>query len=239
MLWDKQKQSWPDTFSAASSSGSEVVGGRPTFHIHDAELDAIGEQEHLQQRASMSGTTKVSSCSPTPGSLVVADEQVRTGQARDAVDGARFLDFTAILELVAEADELDGLSVDPDQLRRRIGAAHWPTCRAGQSRWRDTVGGRAQRQRPRPLPTGAVRARRGGHDNIPPGAADAPRPVAGPFAHFDDAVWRGSGRTRESGTVGARRTATRVLRPTDDRRVAVTINGRCMIILCSVSRSMT
>ncbi len=58
-----------------------------------------------------------------PGIIVLPDEQVRKGQVRVAVDGDMFLGFSAILELVAEAVELDGLFVDPDHMRRGIGAA--------------------------------------------------------------------------------------------------------------------
>ncbi len=97
--------------------------GAPTFHIRDAKLDEIGALEHLQTRASMIWDDDRVFLLANPGIIVLPDEQVRKGQVRVAVDGDTFLGFTAILALGAEAVELDGLFVDPDHMRRGIGAA--------------------------------------------------------------------------------------------------------------------
>ena len=95
----------------------------PTWRIRDAKVDEIGALEHLQERASMIWDDDRVFLLANPGIIVLPDEQVRKGQVRVAADGDTFLGFSAILALGAEAVELDGLFVDPDHMRRGIGAA--------------------------------------------------------------------------------------------------------------------
>src|SRR3954447_3404619 len=89
--------------------------------IRSARPDEREGLEDLQRRASTEGPLYRAQLLSQPEAIGLPAEQVASGLVRVAERDARIVGFSVLLERVVDACELDGLFVEPDQMRTGVG----------------------------------------------------------------------------------------------------------------------
>lgn len=83
-----------------------------------SERDAL---EALQRRSSMDGPMYREQLEAHPGAIELPEDQIRAGHVRVAERGGAIAGFAVLCERSGDACELDGLFVEPDQMRGGVG----------------------------------------------------------------------------------------------------------------------